>query len=74
MSLLTMLPLFYSRRDMENRRQYILVFNIIKNLFIKILQESVKDGKPKFFLNNAGEVIRRIGKLKCSTKVIFLVY
>lgn len=37
------------------------------------MQESVKDGKPKFFLNNAGEVIRRVGKLKCSSKIIFLV-
>ncbi|CAH2103530.1 unnamed protein product [Euphydryas editha] len=46
---------------------------MLKTLKLNILQESLKDGKPKFFLNNAGEVIRRVEHGGVSTDVVISI-
>ncbi|CAG9558392.1 unnamed protein product [Danaus chrysippus] len=43
------------------------------NQINNVIQESLKDNKPKFFLNNAGEVIRRVEQDGVATDVVISV-
>lgn len=65
---LTLLPNLVNQRyvtylSQKKCSKFISFFNVISYLISNyMVQESLKETKPKFFLNNAGEVIKRTGQ------------